>query len=68
MLLLAVWITTAVAVLVLQIAAVTMDPSGMPGGGKWAIVLRAIAWPVLLVAAIIGAIFHWGDPGNWPRR
>lgn len=65
--LVAIAIYTGIAACVLTIgaAALILHPENAPGGGALALLAFAIAWPVLLVVALIGAAFHALDPGNW---
>lgn len=62
---LAIYTGIAACVLVIGAAALVLHPDSAPGGGALALLAFAIAWPVLLMVALIGAVFHALDPGNW---
>jgi hypothetical protein len=53
------WFLGTLGLLRLQVQLIREDPSMMPGGGKWAVVARALLWPIVLVAAFAFLIM-WG--------
>ena len=63
--LVAIYTGIAACVLAIGAASLVLRPEDAPGGGAMALLAFAVAWPVLLVAALIGAAFHALDPGNW---
>lgn len=40
------------------LTAVRIDPDSMPGGGKRAIVITALAWPLIAVATVIALVIQ----------
>ena len=63
--LVAIYAGIAACVLVIGVAALVLHSKDAPDGGAMALIAFAVAWPVLLVVALIGAAFHALDPGNW---
>jgi hypothetical protein len=54
--LLIVWILVAIGALRFEVDIIKEDPSEMPGGGPWVVVLLAFLWPLIAVFAAIALL------------
>lgn len=50
------WLLVSVGLLQLRVWWLKEHPEDMPGGGPWAVAIVCIAWPVILVLAIVGLV------------
>jgi hypothetical protein len=51
-----VYVLVALGALRIQVDIVKADPSEMPGGGPWVLVLRAFMWPLIAAFAVIALL------------
>jgi hypothetical protein len=47
------WVVVALGALRVQVDIIKADPSEMPGGGAWFVVLRSFAWPLFVALALV---------------
>lgn len=52
------WALGALGAMQLQVSLIKADPSLMPGGGRPAVVLRALLWPVIVAIAVVGLVIY----------